>query len=315
MGINFPVSFILCYTIIMRNDAIHGKQGEKRMTQQYQDILSNVNIEIGAEERRMADRYYRIAIMLKAVDLVVLVVMLTALGAYLRKGGCVIERILLVLYWAMFATYFFYILNKRLYFRKIKSFLLTDCDPFRMLSCIMALLSHSNRKKSRSWGLHFYNVCTCLYYAGRFEDVRKILPLFPQYCPAAADRVKYELLCARLAYHERNEQALYTHCNYLSGWAGRLGKRDFLYDIYQETMQYPMLLRMEKDGAWEQAYEMLRQTDAAAERPGRFMLSRVKINFLLYRMAKSMGDERRAAYHRDFVLQNGGSLWYRRGVE
>ena len=285
------------------------------MTQQYQDIISNVKIEIGPEERRMADRYYRIAMTLKAVDFAVMVTMLIALGTYFGTGGHAGEKILLASYWAMFMTFLFYILNKKVFFRKIKSFLLTDCDPVRMLSCIMTLIAHSNRKKGSSWGLHFYNVSTCLYYAGRFEDVRKILPLFPKYCPTAEDRFKYELLCARLAYHEKDEQALYMHCNYLNGWAGRLKKKALFYSIYQETMQYPILLRMEKDGAWQQAYGMLYQTDAAAGQPDRSMLSKVKANFLLYRMAKGMGDERRAAYHRDFVLQNGGLLWYRRGME
>lgn len=291
-------------------------RGMNAMTQQYQDILFHVNIEIRPEDRRMADRYYRIAMTLKALDIVVLVSFPIVFGLYLSRGSSFYEKILLAPYWAMALLCFFYLLNKKFYFRKIRSFLLTDCAPDRMLSCIMALLAHSGRKKSRSWGLHFYNVCTCLYYAGRFEDVRKILPLFPKYCPAEADRFKYELLCARLAYHEQNEQALYMHCHYLNGWAGRLRKRDLFYGIYQETMQYPTLLGMEKNGAWQQAYGMLRQADDAAfQQKRRSMLSKVKANFLLYRMAKGLGDERCAAYHREFVLQNGGSLWYRRGME
>ncbi|MBD5458074.1 MAG: hypothetical protein HDR27_05815 [Lachnospiraceae bacterium] len=285
------------------------------MTQQYQDILSNASIEIGPEDQRRADRYYGIAMTLKAMDVVVLMTFPIVFCMYFSRWNSFYEKIMWLPYWTMFLLCFFYLLNKRLYFRKIRSFLLMDCDPVRMLSCIMALISHSNRKKGRNWGLHFYNVCTCLYYAGRFEDVHRILQLFPKYCPAEADRLKYELLCARLAYHEKDEKALYMHCNYLNSWAGRLKKRNLFYGIYQETMQLPMLLKMEKDGAWQQAYGMLRQADVAVGQSGRrSMLSKVKANFLLYRMAKGMGDEQCAAYHREFVRQNGGSLWYRRDV-
>lgn len=127
------------------------------MTQQYQDILSNVNIEIGPEDERMIDGYYRPIRSMKIVILLMMVLILIDFGVGVNRGYSLVRRILI--YWPLPSICFIYLLRKKLYFQKMKGFLLTDCDPGRMLSCIMALIAHSNRKKDHSWGLHFYNVC------------------------------------------------------------------------------------------------------------------------------------------------------------
>lgn len=300
------------------------------MAPQYQDIISNVNITVRPEDERAADRYYKIAITLKALMLlssIVVFICFPLIFVYffvrifmhidVELDIIGIMNIVLTVMRLMCIICLIYILNKRIFFRKIKKILLVDCDPVRMLSCLTALLSHSNRTKESSWGLHFYNICVSLYYAGRFEDARKILTLFPKYCPDDDNRFKYALLSARLSYYEKDEAALYMHCQYLSERIERIKKKDLdlFYPIYQEAMQYPILLAMEKDGAWQQAYDMLRQTNTAYKPSASSMLSQVKNNYLLYRMAKGMGDEQCATYHRDFVLQNGGSLWYKREIE
>lgn len=44
---------------------------------------------------------------------------------------------------------------------------------------------------------------------------------------------------------------------------------------------------------------------------GNSMLVKVKKNYFIYRMAMAMGDVQIAEQHKDFILKNGGSLWYR----
>lgn len=277
---------------------------------QYQDIIASVNIEVRPEDRRYIDNYYKRAMFIKAVDLCFMIVMavVSALGQW--RSGVFFFMAFLV------ALLLVYRQNKRSAFAKITDALLKDCDPERMLSCLMALLSHSRKSKSlresSRWGIHFYNISTGLYYAGRFEEAERILALFPKYCPDNESRFKYELLCARLAYQRKDEAALSEHCRNLNGWAKVVKTQKVLLALYQEAMQYPVLLWMENKGAYGQAYEELKKKDTSADKD---MLSRVRMQYLLCKMAEGMGDKQAAAVHREFVLRNGGSLWYRKELQ
>lgn len=44
---------------------------------------------------------------------------------------------------------------------------------------------------------------------------------------------------------------------------------------------------------------------------GNSMRVKVKKNYFMYRMAMAMGGVQIAEQHKDFILKNGGFLWYR----
>lgn len=44
------------------------------------------------------------------------------------------------------------------------------------------------------------------------------------------------------------------------------------------------------------------------------MLSEVKRNYYLYKIALNLGDNEKADEHSKFIIQNGGNLWYRHEI-
>lgn len=272
------------------------------MTQQYKDFITTVDIDIQPEVQRSADRYYRSAMTIKISALLLLLLAITF--------SIFDSKYTYPIYGIAFILVFLYFGYKKWNSRKIRNILLKDCEPARILSFYTALISHSRR--NINWDLHFYNTCSSLYYAGRFEDVKKVLTLFPKYCPDNSSRFKYNLIWARLAYHEKDETALSAYCENLDKLAKIVNPKGFFRFAYMESMLYPRLLELENNKEYQLAYDMSQQKHYTYYKS---ILAPVKVNYFQYRMASAMGNQELAEQHKDFVLKNGGTLWYKQELE
>lgn len=272
------------------------------MMQQYKDIISTVDIQIQQEERQLANRYYKTVSLLRNMAGIFVIFTIVSLVFHLKIQDAV--SVLMV------AAFLLFIWYRKTNSAKIRNILLKDCDPVRMLSFHMALIANS--KQNKIWGQHFYNICSALYYAGRFDDAKKVLSLFSKYCEDNTSRFSYELLCAKFAYHDKEEAALAAHCGRLEELAKIVYPKGAFQVLYKETIGYGALLQLENAGEYQKIYDMFRQGYTSYYNS---MLSEVKANYIMYQMAMAMGDEQTAKQHGDFVLKNGGSLWYRKEVE
>lgn len=270
--------------------------------QQYKDIISTVDIQIQQADRQSANRYYKTASLLRSITGIFVIFTMVSLVFRLKTQD--IACVLMMISFLLFIWY------RKTNSAKIRNILLRDCDPVRMLSFHMTLISNSSRNKA--WRLHFYNICSALYYAGRFDDAKKVLALFSKYCSDNASRFSYELLCATLSYHEKDEAALSAHCNRLDELAKIVHPTGVFRSLYAEAMGYSILLQLENAKEYQKIYDMFQQGYTSYHDS---MLSEVKVNYIMYQMAMAMGDEQTAKQHGDFVLKNGGSLWYRKEVE
>lgn len=272
------------------------------MMQQYKDIISTVDIQIQQEDRRSANHYHKMVSLLRNMTGIFVIFTIVSLVFHLKVQNAAF--VLMMVAFLLFSWY------RRTNSAKIRNILLKDCDPVRMLSFYMALIENS--KQNKVWRQHFYNICSALYYAGRFDDAKKVLSLFSKYCADNTSRFSHELLCVNFAYHEKEEAALPVHCSRLEELAKIVHPTGAFQVLYTEAMGYDALLQMENAGEYQKIYDMFRQGYTSYYDS---MLSEVKANYMMYQMAMAMGDERAAKWHGDFVLENGGSLWYRKEVE
>lgn len=271
------------------------------MTQQYEDFMASINIEIFPSEQNAVRQYIRKVNLLKALAIGCLMVELIAM--FLNSG----------------IKYFFYILTIILIIsygsyrtsssKKIRGILLEECNPGKMMSFLGALLIHTHRNKN--WDKHFYNIAMALFYGGRFSDVEKILPLLKKYCPGTIGDFKYEAIAANMAYYREDEEELIKHCEVLNKIASGIRLNGFDRAIYEEKMHYPHLLNMKHD----QNYPVLYKEYLDAQFMRGSMLGEVRRNYYLYETALAMGDGQRAEQHKKFVLMNGGTLWYKADLE
>lgn len=272
------------------------------MMQQYRELISTVNIDVQPEEQQAADHYYKTAMTLKLIAIFFLVFALVSVIFSLKAKWIVyIIAILMV---------FLYAWYKEKSSASFRNILLNECNPQKMLSFYVALTAHSNHNKN--WDTHFYNICKGLYYAGRFDDVKKVLALFSKYCSDNMSRLKYEIIRANLAFYEKDEDALLTCCDNIEKLAGMVKPKGNFNYLAVEAMTYPVLLKMENEKEYQKVYDMFQQETFSYYKS---MLSPVKKNYYMFKMAKAMGDEETARQHGEFILKNGGSLWYRREIE
>lgn len=75
--------------------------------------------------------------------------------------------------------------------------------------------------------------------------------------------------------------------------------------------QYPALLQMYQNGAYMELYNNIYHSVPIRGS----LMAEVRKNYQLYPIALLMGDMEKADEHKKFVMQNGGTLWYRAELE
>ncbi|MDE7250019.1 MAG: hypothetical protein K2N82_09055, partial [Lachnospiraceae bacterium] len=196
--------------------------------------------------------------------------------------------------------YILYRVRKR---RQIRNVLINECNPQKMLSMYITLMSYGRR--NTGWESHLYNIGSALFYAGRFDDVKKILELFPKYCDTNKGKVFYEILCMRLAYQEGNAEQLNVHDASLRELMQITRLSDTIRLLCQEVTQYPLILDLENKEEYRKIYEMYLNIYG-----GKGILSQIKQNYMLCRMAEKLGMEKEDQQYRAFVTEHGGGLFY-----
>ncbi len=269
------------------------------MTKQYSDIISMIDIDVQEEDKNFIAGYYKGAMLLKIITVSACVF---ALFMLLHGTG---EALL-----ATFVAYLIagiYILYRGRRRRQIHNVLINECNPQKMLSMYITMVSYTRRKTG--WEFHLYNIGSALFYAGRFDDVKKILELFLKYCDTNKGKVFYEILCMRLAYQEGDAEQLNVHDASLREMMKITKLSDTMRLLCQESTQYPLILDLESKGEYRKIYEMYVNIYG-----GKGILSQVKQNYMLCRMAEKLGMEEEAQQYKAFVTEHGGGLFYASAV-
>lgn len=266
------------------------------MTQQYQDILSAVNIEIKDEDIKAVSKYANIlkAIKVLLVALVVIVIVL------LMTDSSWTWPVLIGTY-AFIAVYILYRYSFSTQMLRLQTHF---CRPDRFLSVYMALVAYAKEKSK--WELHFYNIAISLIYLARHEDARKITDLFRKYCPTNKGKVCYTLLCIQLAYRERNAELLAKHAEALHRLVACTKLDARTKNLCSEALMLPVRLELENKGEYEELYKVFLQPVVMKSN-----LAEVKQKYYLYKIAVKLGKAEEAEEYKAVVLQKGGTTFYR----
>lgn len=143
-----------------------GKEA-KHTASQYEAFISQIDVTGYPKEERFVKAYWRNMRILKAavICLLVLIVLSVVFGL---KCKAVIQATAVI-------GVLIYIWYRRRSSRQIRDLFLEECDPDRTFARYASLLSHA--KDQSAWEMHFYNLASTLYYAGRIGDVKKTLLL------------------------------------------------------------------------------------------------------------------------------------------
>lgn len=271
-----------------------------RVMKQFDDLVSAITIYVCPDDKKEMNRYVYKAKALKVILIFILLLYIvsTILNFHIVAGVAGVFSVVGMIR---------YIKLRKTTSKRVKSTILVECNAERMLSVTTALIEYTSTDKA--WGTHFYNIGSALYYAGRFNDVEKVIELMKRYRQSPLDHIKMTLLNCRLNYYYKNEIILQEYCDDLRKQSKQLKHHRLLSEFFEEAMQYPILLQLEHQGSYELIYEMYRLGKSSS------MLAMVKRNYYMHQAAMGMGNYESAEVHRDFVLANGGDFWYKKNLQ
>ena len=197
------------------------------MTKQYEDIQAIVKMEITEEDRKSVRNNVRLRLIILVMMLISVVVMLAL---------CVTGSVGL---WPVIGlTYFMlpiYYIIKYKYSSRLWSKLTMDCRPDLFLQSYLTALERA--KKSRHWEMHLYTVANALLFAGRKEDAKALLDLFPKYCPDSRGRMCSTILAISVAGMEQNRELLAMHAKNLEQLLAQSKPNARFKTLAQETLK------------------------------------------------------------------------------
>lgn len=286
----------------------------KHITQQYADFISQVEIETLPEDKKFTDRFiYTVkAIRIFIVSWAVIIVTLRIINVFGITNGIialVVNMYYILLFLpplCLFLLLYVYRHNKTI---KIINIWTQDCDVVKFLEIYSYLIS-AGKPRRNWWGVYFYNLGRALLAADRMEDAEKVHSLMAKYCTDTWGQFYYEMIAIELTGYKKNYEEMEAHCQKASYVQSSLQLKAPLQSRYTEIMQYPHFVQLSNRGEYQELYNLLSQYEARAQS----MAAKVSKNFYLYKIALLLGNREKAEEHKAFVIQKGGSLWYRSAV-
>lgn len=277
------------------------------MTEIYKELIATIKVDIGEAEKKFVDRYCA-CLKLWVVVLSAIVSVTTIWAIY----GIFQEHPLRFLGYPLFLILFIVCMRyKAKQLMKIRDSINEECNPEKGLSYYMSLASKVKKQKKNLWENSLYCIGLSLFYAGRFEDCKKILPFFDKYCKGPKGGLRYTLLCMILAYQQKDVNALTAHAKALEELL-KTHKEISMQIPCEKALKYPALLDLKERGEYEAVHGLLSSYSTAQKVP---VMTKVINNYCLYHTAKAAGMEKEAAEHKAFVLEYGGTTFYKKELE
>lgn len=286
----------------------------KHITQQYADFISQVEIETLPENKKVANRFTYIIRGIKIFMISWAVIIGTleianvwGITNWINTLSIEMYYILLILPPScLLILLYVYRHNKTI---RIINIWTQDCDVVKFLEIYSYLIS-AGKPRHNWWGVYFYNLGRGLLAAGRMEDAEKVHSLMAKYCTDTWGQFYYEMIAIELTGYKKNYEEMEAHCQKASYVQSSLQLKAPLQSRYTEIMQYPHFVQLSNRGEYQELYNLLSQYEARAQS----MAAKVSKNFYLYKIALLLGNREKAEEHKAFVIQKGGSLWYRSAV-
>ena len=144
-------------------------------------------------------------------------------------------------------------------------------------------------------------------FAGRTEEAKALLELFPKYCPDCKGRMFFAVLAMSIAYKERDLEGLRMHAQTVEQLLAQFKPKAQLKVLAQESLKNVKKLELELGGRYEALQDLL-----SKERPPVGNLQLVKRNYNLYKIAMGLGKTEEAIKYKTVVMEKGGTTFYKK---
>lgn len=269
---------------------------------QFDDLTKVVNLSKDKDVSKKVTIYINVMKTLKVLMVILLIVYICL--TFFNSNTYKLFRTILIL--CGYVDVVCYIVIKSIMAKWVKTPLFSNCNGTLTLLRYMALAERATRNKS--WGMHFYNISSTLYYEGRFDEAKAVVLLMETYAHSNLDVIQIEILKCRFAFYDKDLDTLKMHSSKLAQITKNVHLRRPWKFFQYVAMQQPILLLMEMHGDYQELYQCYRK----AKLYKGTTLSKVQQSYYMFCTAASMGNTEKAKIHQDFVLKYGGTLWYRK---
>lgn len=147
-----------------------------------------------------------------------------------------------------------------------------------------------------------------LFYLGKFEEGKRVMDLVKKYCDTPEGNAPRAIYYAMVARTELDKETVKHYIKELEMLMQEV-KAPYIAKSYEVVSKYPLTLAAEEKGDYNKALELIKANENDP------IISRVSVNYRLYKIAKAAGLEAEATKHSTFVLEHGGDTFYRRELE
>ena len=266
--------------------------------QQYESLIEAVKTKAFEQDCKEFNALYQRISILRIVMIALVVI---AVGLAVAKQNT-ISCIVLVLAVVVYILHSNQSRQMTVGFRKT---MLDACDPEGVVDRFVILCEHST---PRTWSQNYHNVGNALFYAGRFSEARAVAYVIKNNAQNNIDFFYAEMLGCRLCSQAGDVEGLEQHIAKMKTFAKDVKSNSpELRFFYAEAMALPHYAYLEADHAYQTFYNELIEEDK-----GSTMLRKVEKAYRLRTLAGKLGKPDKEREYREFVLENGGTTFFRK---
>ena len=265
---------------------------------QYAKLMSVVKTKASDTEAQAASARIRLITVLFICSVIALLLAVAVLLARQLMFGLLLLVAAVVLFACALGV-------QRKTHKYMEDLLFEQCNAQRAVDLRVLFSEKTNNEKR--WARCYYGVADALFYAGRFDEARAVARILEKYGTTEVAQFYTETIYCKLCCHAGDLDGMETH-------AGKLNRvQDAAPDaearqLLAENLILVRLLRLECEGAHREAYDAF----AKYQSPHPCKLSEVERNYHQARMANLLGMRQEAQQHRHFVMEWGGTTYYKR---
>ena len=266
--------------------------------QQYEELLDAVKTRCSdADKQEIESMYQRVSVLRIVVGICILIAL--ALAFVKQNMFSCIALAAAVVAFLLFSS------QQKKMQAGFRSVMLDKCDPNTAVDRFVVFANHSSL---RSWSQNYYNVGNALFYAGRFSEARSVAYVIKNHKENFTDAFYAEMLGSQLCAQAGDIDGLERHIAQIRTLSKDIkSSSPELRFLYSEALQLPRYAYLEMDHAYQTMYNELLEDDKGAT-----MLRRVEKAYRLVGLAAKLGMREKEQEYRQFVLENGGTTFFKR---
>ena|GEM_PF-4013568 len=265
----------------------------------YKALIEASGLKADLKNVSYAMRYVLITSVIIALAIVFLVtgILLFLVGDAMAFRAFITFLVLFVLY---------YVIKVRKDSR-IATLAVDKCDTYGASVLLASILPYVGKKKD--FFLNAYNLASYLFYSGKFDAMQNIIKLVD----GMDDKtmmvdIENQILYCKYFFYKKDRDELQKHVKKL--WDLSQNYNSPMFDgICKLCFKYPDVLLHEENGDYEKALEMYNEVQGDSN------ILKVRVAYHKAYVLKKLGRTSEFEEYKNYVLDNGGSTWYREYIQ